>query len=222
MAQKFSELYPGDELKLRDGLDVLETHGLVEQGDIEALNLWVYGIVTDASILDYAKEALISSEEYLGDNGEPTVGEEDMELAEIAIAVQIKSSNTIDYLYRGYPLRHLNFAYQQGEGEGVRTGSFSESDRVYDNSPSAFIKLDQMSSQSVAKDEGALDEFLQEKGKGSLMQVKHKVQRNEEATTEAPHVPETPELQTPQPTEPHAASLKVKRRISDIVEDFLG
>jgi hypothetical protein len=159
----------------------------------------------------------------MDDNGNPTLGEEDMELAEIAIAVQIKGSSTIDSLYRGYPLRDLEFAYQRGEGEGVRTENFFNSHSAY-NSSSATIKMDNMSEKALAPDEGDLNAFLQEKGKGVAMQVKRKVQRDEEATVNAPHVPEPPSVETPQPTtpSPKQTSLSGGRKLSDIVEGFLG
>jgi hypothetical protein len=220
---RYSELYSdGDLIKLRDGLDILETHGLVEYGnEITGMNIWLYGIVTDASILERAKEALIDSEEeFMDDLGGPTVSESDMTLTEIAIAVQIRGSGTIDTLHRGYPLNepeYLVFAYQRGEGEGVRTAKFNNAGF------SDTITLDKMSKQALYPGEDELNAYLQEQGTGKQMQVKRKVQRNEEATVNAPHIPEPPKLETPQP-EPVAkqTSLAHGRKLSDIVEGFLG
>ena len=226
---RYSELYLGDELiKLRDGLEVLER--VVDTDALKEINLWLYGMVTDEYILDVAKEAIINSrEDFMDDNGEPTVSESDIELTEIAIAVPIISSDSIDILYgRGYPLRELEFAYQHGEGEGVRTTNFFNSHSAY-NSSSA-IKVDKMGDQAFAVDEGDLSDFLQEKGKGAEMQVKRKVQRNEEATVDAPHVPEPPKPEAPKPESPtpvapgmpKQTSLNGGIKLSDIVEKFLG
>lgn len=221
---RYSELYLGDELiKLRDGLEVLER--VVDYDALKEMNLWLYGIVTDEFVLDVAKEAIINSrEEFMDDEGEPTLSESDVELTEIAVAVPITSSDSIDILYgRGYPLRDLEFAYQHGEGEGIRTENFFNSHSAYNSS--STIKVDKMGEKALAEDEGDLNEFLQDKGKGTAMQVKRKVQRNEEATVEAPHVPEPPKPETPEPEPapmPKQTSLKGGIKLSEIVEKFLG
>jgi hypothetical protein len=218
---RYSEVYIGDELtKLRDGLEVLER--VVDSETLKDLDLWLYGVVTDPYLLDVAKEAIISNaEEFMNEEGSTTLEEGDVELAEIAIAVPINYSSHIDILYgRGYPLRELEFAYQS-EGEGVRTLGFYNA-----YTTSASVKISDMGEKAIAESDSDLDEFLKDKGKGTAMQIKRKVERSEEATTNAPHVPEPPKLKTPQPEPPaeetpRSASLKVAR-LSDIVEEFLG
>ena len=214
---RYSEIYIGDELtKLRDGLEVLER--FVDSDALKSLDLWLYGVVTDQYILDIAKEAIIANHEESLDeqDTEAPLDESDVELTEIAIAVPISYSSNIDVLYgRGYPLRELEFAYQSGEGEGIRTLGFYN---AYTTSGS--IKISDMGEKAVAESDMDLDEFLKDKGKGVAVQIKRKVQRNEEATTHAPHVAEPPKLETPKPVAKQT-SLNTTR-LSDIVEEFLG
>ena len=99
-----------DVLKLRDGLEVLER--FVDNSELYELQMWLYGMCTDPTILKVAKEAIIpNAEKYWTDDGSSLL-EEDMELTEIAIAFRLSADN-INILYgSGFPLDDLDFAYQ--------------------------------------------------------------------------------------------------------------
>jgi hypothetical protein len=211
---RYSELYLGDELtKLRDGLDVIRR--VVDGEDIAQLDLYLFGIVTDKTILDAAKESLISAEEEgLNEIGDSSLVEEDIELQEIAVAIPVYSSDAIDILHgSGTTCDELSFVYQT-ENEGIRTKEFSKTQTK--------IRIDKLKEQALAKSKEDLYTYLQDKGKGSKMQISRKVERSEEATEQ---VPATEASATP--SEPLAAgvpkqtSLKVST-IKEIVEDFLG
>lgn len=209
---KYSEIYSeGELIKLRNGLEILE-----RSVDI---NIWLYGVVTDPDILTVAKEAIISiDEDFLNEEGKTTLKDNDIELDEIAISIPI-SSSTIDILYSsGYPLHKLDFVYQYGEGNGIRTLGFYNA-----STTSTMIKIGNIDTKAIAGSDLYLDEFLKDKGNGATMEINRKVQRNEEATKKVPRVSEPSKLKTPESTGtmPHASSLKVKK-ISDIVEEFLG
>lgn len=230
MASDYSELYLGDELtKLRDGLEVIER--VVDGADIVSLNIWLYGIVTDSFILDIAKEAIIAdAEEFMDDNGDTDLTESDVELTEIAVAVPISSPDVIDILHgRGYPCRELDFAYQAGAVEGVRTKGFLSA-----HTSSARITADNLKDQVIANGEDYLDSYLKEKGNKSVMTIRKTVNRDQEAT-EHPHPegtePEVPAA-APEPTAPPATPTppatpsampkQTSLKLSSIVEDFLG
>ena len=217
---RYVELYSKEDLaKLRDGLEIIER--VVDREDRPSDKIWLYGLCTDSLILNSAKEAIIdSAEDYMNDDGATTLSENDVELTEIAIAIPVGTSDAIDILYgNGYPLRELSFAYQAGEGEGVRTSSFTEawkSDR---------IGIGDLLELSLADTDLDLDDYLKEKGTGSRVQFKKpQVVRNEEATTTptpaAPAAPPAP-VAPVQPGVPKQTSLKIST-ISEILEGFLG
>ena len=173
------------------------------------------GTVTNAGFGDFVPvSVIVDSREYGCDAelmSERTLEESDIELTEIAVAVPISYSSSIDILYgEGYPIRQLEFAYQSGEGEGVRTLGFF--DAFTDLSK---IKISDMGVKAIAESDIDLDEFLKNKGNGSVAKIPRKVQRDEEATTGAPHVPEAPKLETPIPKQ-------TSWKVSDVVEGFLG
>jgi hypothetical protein len=216
--EHYSELYLGDELvKLRDGFEVLER--VVDSSGLKDLELYLYGITSDPFILDIAKEAIINSgEEFLGEDGEPVVNEGDIELNEIAIAIAIPNSDHIDILYgRGFPLQDLSFAYQAGDGEGIRTLGFYNA-----FTQSGAVKIDKLGDKALAETDMYLDAFLKDKGKGLAMQVNRKVQRTEEATVDAPHAAEPPKPEVPNPAESTPRAASTTRNLSAIVEKFLG
>jgi hypothetical protein len=234
----YSELYLGNELtKLRDGLEVIER--VISGEQFKELDIWLYGIVTDDFILSVAKEAIIANaEEFIDEEGNTSLTEEEVKLIEIAIAIPLTSSDVIDSLHgRGYPVHDLDFAYQTGEGEGVRTLGFFQA-----YTTSARLTIDDLKEQAIADSDIDLDTYLKQKGnKGAVLQIKRKVERNEEATAteQPPTEPKAPAAPTPPapapapassesstaptPTTPSPAMPKqTSLNLSKIVEDFLG
>jgi len=199
----YTELYSGDEERLKDGLTILE-----RVVDRSLLDIWIYGITSDPAILDVAKEAIVADTE----GSELTLDESDIELTEVALALPASSDSLNLLLGSGYPLRDLTFLYQGGEGEGIRDVTFSGS-----HTTSGTVTIDKLGKRALAESNTYLDEFLRKRGSGTMAQIPKKVQRSEEATVNAPHVPEPPALQTPQPV-----AKQTSLNISALVEDFLG
>ena len=189
----YTEVYrPEDILKLHDGLEIIER--FIEGSELYALEMWLYGICNDEDILNVAKEAILN------------IDEKDVELTEIAIAVRL-SADHINLLYdRGFPLEDLDFAYQSGDSEGIRTTGFR-----FASLSSVNLKISKLSELAFANNDYDLDDFLKDKGTGATLKLP--VARNEEATTEEP-VELGPEI-------PKQTSLKVSN-LKSIVEDFLG
>src|ERR1700739_2953069 len=196
----YSELYRGEELeKPREGLDVIEKV-------FEPLDIYLHGITSNPMILDIAKKAIVGgSDEFMNDD------ESDIELTEIAVAIPIPDSKSIDILHgNGHPLDDVkvSFAYQSGEGEGIRTTTFRSAYTVSDK----MVRADELDEKALADGDGDLYKFFQDKGKGTPMV--RKVRRTEEETATPPVAAP---VENPQPV-----AKQTSLKISSVVEDFLG
>jgi hypothetical protein len=217
----YSLLYQGNELpKIREGFDIFER--ALDNETLQTLDLQLYGLVTSEAILMAAKEAIAEvSEEFLD--------ESEIKLGEIAVSIPLSGTSSIDALLgSGLRLLHLEFVYEHGDGEGVREGSFTDK--------TSTLNKNDMTVMAIAAGTFSLDKFLQKEGTKSKMTV-NKVQRDEEATVDAPHTPEPEDanmdepLFNEEPTAPPAASTppaapgvpkQTSLKISTIVENFLG
>jgi hypothetical protein len=211
MAREYAELYNGDIQKLRDGLDVLDR----VVSSIDGLDIWLYGVVTNPTILAVSKGAIIQYDEASFDEFDnPTLDESHVEVSEIGVYIRV-SPDVLDMLMgSGYPIADLPFVYQEGEGEGVRTLFFSDSESV---GSSDKIRISDLNEVSVAQSESYIDMYFMEKSKKLKVKINRNVNRTEEAT-EHPH-PEGKEPEVPGAAPmPKQTSLK----LSSIVEDFLG
>lgn len=175
---------------LHDGLELLE---MLDRGHMAGLDIHVYGITNNAQLLDAAREAIADSEE---------LAEEDVQLAEIAVAIPI-SADTI-YALRGSGIRldREDFAYMGSGGEGIRILSFAFGHYKPTATLSQFSKL------AMASSESWLDDFLNKEGSRTPAKVTPNVHRTEEATQ--PGVP-------PAPAVPKMTSL----RLSSFLDEFL-
>ena len=208
--------------KLRDGLDIFER---LNSDTYNEMDLHLYGLSTDSTILDSASEAIHENGSY----DEENEGELDIKVPEVAVAIPLSSDIIWDLLGSGMRIRDEEFCYMGTEGEGVRTGSF----RWVQFHPSIF--LNKFTELAIAESNSWLDDFLKQYGTKQPMQINKKVTRTEEATQ--PDVPVTPEA-TPPPVAPEAAappaatppvathpartsSLKTPN-IRELLEKFLG
>jgi hypothetical protein len=174
--------------KLHEGLELIES---VDREAFRNLDLFIYGITNNAQIIDAAKEAIAEDAD---------VTEQDVQLAEVAVAIPL-SSDIIYYLAgSGLTLRREDFAYMGTGGEGVRTMSFAFSHYRPKVTLGYFGKL------AVASSDAWLDDFLRKEGSGKPAAVTPNVRRTEEATQ--PGVPPAPTPVTPQtPKQTSLASL---------------
>jgi hypothetical protein len=188
--------------KLHEGLELIE---MVDRDAFRNLDLFIYGVTTNPQIVDAAKEAIAESEE---------VAEQDVQLAEVAVAIPL-SSDIIYYLAgSGLTLRREDFAYTGGGGEGVRTMSFAFAHYRPKAVLSYFSKL------AVASSDAWLDDFLRKEGSGKPATVTQNVRRTEEATQ--PGVPPTAEQPTAeQPAAPQAQMPKQTSLDQKFLDEFL-
>ncbi len=171
---------------LHDGLELLEQ---VDRDGMNNLDLFFYGLTSNAQIIDAAKEAIAESEE---------VAEQDVQLAEVAVAIPLGSDTVYLLIGSGMPLRREDFAYMGGGGEGVRTQSFMFAHFKPRVTLSYFSKV------ALASSDAWLDDFLRKEGTNKPAQVTQNVRRTEEATQPgAPAAPEAP----PAPQMPKRTSL---------------
>jgi hypothetical protein len=184
--------------KLHEGLELIES---VDRDAFRGLDLFIYGLTNNAQILDAAKEAIAESEE---------VAEEDVQLAEVAVAIPL-SSDMIYYLAgSGLRLQREDFAYLGSGGEGVRSMSFAFAHFKPTVTLSYFSKL------SVASSDAWLDDFLRKEGSNKPAQITQNVRRDEEATV--PGAPAAPAVPPATPQMPKQTSL---RSLSSLLDEFL-
>jgi hypothetical protein len=181
---------------LYDALDLLTS---LDPDAMRSLDLHLYGLTNNPSIVDAAKEAIADSEE---------VQESDVQLSEVAVAIFL-DSRTIRYTTgSGIKLGREDFAYMGQGGEGVRTLNF-----VFSHYKPT-VTLGYFSKMAIASSESWLDDFLRKSGSGQAAQVIPAVHRTEEATT--PGVPPAPEL--PKPGVPKQTSEKLSRFLDDFLD----
>lgn len=168
-------IQPEDLHKLHDGLKLLE---MVDLDAVHGLDLFVYGLTTNAQIIDAAKEAIAESED---------VAEEDVALTEVAVAIPLSSDTSYYLTGSGLILRNEDFAYMGTGGEGVRTESFTFAHYH------PRVVLNYFSKIALASSDSWLDDFLRKEGSGKPAQVTQNVRRTEEATQPgAPAAPTMP------------------------------
>jgi len=183
---------------LHEGLELLEQ---VDRDALRTFDLFFYGLTTNPQIVDAAKEAIADSEE---------VAEQDVQLAEVAVAIPL-SSDTIYYLDgSGLILRREDFAYSGGGGEGIRTQSFAFSHYH------PRVALRDFSKVALASSDAWLSDFLRKEGSGRPAQVTQNVRRTEEATQ--PGVPPAPTPAAPAQQMPKQTSL---RTLASLLDEFL-
>lgn len=186
---------------LHEALNLLES---VDRDAFSGLDLFIYGLSDNPQIVDAAKEAIAESEE---------VSEEDVQLSEVAVAIQL-SADMIYYLAgSGLRLQREDFAYMGQGGEGVRTFSFAFAHYKPTANLGYFKKL------AVASSDAWLDDFLRKEGSGKPAVVTQNVRRTEEATQ--PGAPVTPAAPAtpPAPTQtPRQSSLNLTRFLDEFLD----
>ena len=110
--QRYVEVTAKQLFELRAGLELLASLDRDAVGD---LDLCLYGITTNESILDSAREAVADSEE---------LQEGDVQLSEVAVSIPCSGDNLWALTGSGARLNREEFAYMGTGGEGVRTLTF--------------------------------------------------------------------------------------------------
>lgn len=204
--QRYIEITEDNLLKLHDSLELLE---MLDRDKMLELDLHVYGITRDPGIIDAAKEAI-------ADGAENEISEQDVHLAEVAVAIPVSS----DLLYAlggsGFRLKREEFAYLGEGGEGVRTLSFTFA------SFKPTVALSSLSQIALASSDSWLDDYLRQFGNKEPAKVENKVRRTEEATQ--PGAP-APAEKPPQPAAPlpvaKRTSLVGGLKLADLLDEFL-
>jgi hypothetical protein len=204
--QRYIEITEENLLNLHDSLELLE---MLDRDKMMELDLHVYGITQEPSLIDAAKEAI-------ADGAENEISEQDVQLTEIAVAIPVSA----DFLYvlggSGLKLKREEFAYLGQGGEGIRTLSFA----FASFKPTAA--LSSMSQLALASSDSWLDDYLQQFGNKQPAKIENKVRRTEEATQ--PNVPATAEL-PPQPAQqplPKQTSLIGGLKLAELLDEFLS
>jgi hypothetical protein len=218
--ERFIETNEDQMLKLREGLELLET---LDRDAIRDLDLFLYVLTSDPSVLDAAKEAIAEDYSSAAEEG-AEITEEDVELGEIAIAIPINSDTIYALTGSGIKLRDEYFAYSGGEGEGVRRAY------LYAASYRPVVTMHSFSHMALASSDSWIDDYLEKTGGHGTVEtrIKKKVQRSEDATRPVPTLeePKTP-VATP-PAAPAASAVpagtpkQTSLNMEKFVEDFLG
>lgn len=192
-------------LRLHDGLEILET---LDRDAIYSLDLFLYGLTQDETIVDAAKEAIADEAE---------IAEQDVQLGEVAVAVPLSSDNIHALAGSGIRMQREDFAYMGQGGEGIRTNSFTFSHFKPTVAISSFSQM------AIASSDSWLEDFLKQYGNKQPVEIKQNVRRTEEATQPGvPAPPEAPPAPTTTPEIPKQTSLTGGLKLADVLEEFLG
>ena len=176
--------------KLHDGLELME---MLDRETMRSLDLHIYGVTNNPQILDAAREAIAESEE---------LAEEDVQVAEVAVAIPISADTIYALLGSGIRLSREDFTYMGTGGEGVRTMSFTFAHYK------ATVNIGYFSKVALASSESWLDDFLRKEGTNKPAQVTPAVHRTQEATQ--PGVP------------PPAIPKQTSEKLSRFLDAFLN
>lgn len=209
-SQEYIEITPDKLMNLHDALEMLE---MLNREAIRELDICVYGITDNPSIIDAAKEAIADAAEF-------EIREEDVKLTEVAVAIPLSS----DILYKlsgsGIRLKNEEFVYT-GENEGPRRLSFTFADFK------PTVALNQFSQIAIASSDSYLPDFMGQYGNKQPAQIEKQVRRTEEATQPGVPPPTTPPTDPAAPTTPAVPPTpgvpkQTSLKISDLLESFLG
>ena len=189
--QRYIDIDEEQALKLREGLELLET---LDREAVHELDLCLYGLTNDPQVLDAAREAIAYS-------AEEEISEEDVELGEVALAIPINSDTIYALTGSGIKLKDEYFAYSGGEGEGVRRTY------LYAAEYHPTVTMHSFSHMALASSDSWIDDYLQKTGGHGVVEtrIKKKVQRSEDATRPVPTLEEPKAPVTQPPAAPHAA-----------------
>ncbi len=193
---------------LHAGLDLLEAVDRSEGGEaLKHLDLHVYGISTDAQILDAARESI-------ADNND--LAEEDVQVGEVAVSIPLGADTIYALMGSGIRLEREDFAYMGSGGEGIRSSSFTFAQFK------PTVTLNNFSKLALASSDSWIDDFLKKNGTGKPAVVTPNVHRTQEATQ-----PQVPPAQTPPPAPVQAPGVPKQtskidgRKLSVFLDDFL-
>jgi hypothetical protein len=196
--------------KLKGGLEIMGR--LFRSSGEEMPQLYLYGLTSDVGVLDAAKEAIAAYSD------EDELGEEDIELSEIAVEIGLSDDVLYYLLGSGVKLgRGDEFAYMGKQGEGIREIGWQWTRRQ------PTVALGNLTKMALASDSGWGDKFLQQYGNKQPLKVN--VQRNTPATGVPEPPAEKPAPAAPpaaQPPQPKQTSVPDGKKIAGLVEDLLG
>lgn len=202
MPQRYIEVDARRLEALHDGLDLLEA---VDRDTIHGMELCIYGLTQDPSILDAAKESIAEENE---------IQEGDVELSEVAIAIPISADLLHKITGSGMKLTREEFAYMGSGGEGGRSLSFAFAHYKPNVAASSFTQM------AIASSTSWLDQFLTQYGNKQPAQITQAVHRNEEATEPGVPTPTAP----PSPAAPPSPGLpkQTSLKLADLLDNFLN
>jgi hypothetical protein len=184
---------------MHEGLELLEAVDRGSYGEVmRQLDLHLYGISTDASVLDAAREAIAEHEE---------AEETDVQVAEVAVAIPLSADTIWALTGSGIKLDREEFAYMGGGGEGVRSLAFMFARYK------PTVTVHNFSQIALASSDSWIDDFLRQHGKGTPAKVVPAVHRTEEATQSGVPLPPQVSKQT---------SLLGGLKLSDVLDEFLS
>jgi len=159
---------------LMRGLELIER---LDAEKVSELRLHLYGMTSDPNVIRLAKEYIMENyEEFLDEEGNTTLEEEDVSLPEIAVAIPLSADTIYALLGSGIDVHGTEFAYLSGEGEGARTGHFHmpEAKRLPITS-GAFSRM------ALASEDVWVRDFLLEGRTNQPMSIRKKERRTEPA-----------------------------------------
>ena len=204
-------------LILMDGLNMIERLNAEKAAE---LNLYLYGVVNDPSILGAAKDTIMENlQEFWNEDGETTLREEDLALTEIGVSIQL-SSDTIYTLFthHGMEVKGIEFAYVSidEKGEGVRDEHFLD-----DYLGRRRVTFGLLSHPVLAEESYHLKGYMAKYKSGQPLAVNKKIEREGPATLPAAEAPAEPPQAAPQPPPTGMPREGSVREIRDVVESFL-
>ena len=216
---QYTDTTKDDLLALKRGLEII-SHVKDEDEDDKALDIYLYAMVNNQFLVDIAKEAIISStEDFLDDDGNALLEEKDIDLSEIGMAIPLSADNLYALFGSGWEIYSMDFAFQMGDGEGVRTLGFHNANTV-----TGRVRFDELGAIALANGDLYIDEFFKAKGQGTPMKVNREIKRTEEATTPAPKpaIPSKHELTQADKDEMKRMGITGGLKLAEIVDEFLG
>ncbi len=206
--QRYIDISEDQVLKLREGLELLET---LDRDAVKELDLYLYGITNDPQILDAAREAI-------AEDHEEEITEEDVQLTEIAVAIPISADTIYALTGSGIRLDREYFSYVAGEGEGTRRAY------LYSASYHPTATLHSFQHIALGESDSWVDDYLEKEGSKQPAEIKKKVQRSQDATRPVPTVqePVAPVQAPPAPAAPAGTPKRTSLDLGKLVEDFLG
>jgi len=159
---------------LMRGLELIER---LDAEKVSELRLHLYGMTSEQGVIYEAKAYLMDNlDEYMDEDGQTTLEEDDISLPEVAIAIPLSADTIYALTGSGIDMHRMEFAYLSGGGEGVKTGTFYN-----ESAKRTRVTMGSLSRMALASDDIWLRDFLLERRTNQSMSIRKKERRTEPA-----------------------------------------